>query len=178
MIAALSTLVLSTPLTGGFPVQVPVEAQLPAALQGADVRATMQLSPTHFAARSHAAVEQWVVFENPTVGLRATRGLSPHGELVYPLGDPSAADGMSVALVTKDRSGHVVVTPSQPCANFAGTTVLFERTATGVDGWISRHEGRSLTRAAAAPHVPVPVPSENKNRSKRRKVEGKKLPPL
>lgn len=180
MIAALLTLSLAAPLSGGLNSQVPHEVRVPSALQGSDVRASVQLTATHFAARSHAPVRQWIVFENRAAGLRATRDLAPFGELIYPIGGAEAAGDMTVALVTEDGSGLRNASSFEPCASFTGTTLFVERTAQGVDSWISRHGGRSLTRASSAAtlHVPVPVPSEDKRRAKRRKIEREKLPPL
>ena len=180
MIAALLTLSLAAPLSGGLNSQVPHEVRVPSALQGSDVRASVQLTATHFAARSHAPVRQWIIFENRAAGLRATRDLAPFGELIYPIGGAEAAGDMTVALVTEDGSGLRNASSFEPCASFTGTTLFVERTAQGVDSWISRHGGRSLTRASsgAALHVPVPVPSEDKRRAKRRKIEREKLPPL
>lgn len=180
MIAALLTLSLAAPLSGGLSSQVPHEVSVPSALQASDVRASVQMTETHFAARSHAPVRQWVVFENRAAGLRATRDLAPFGELIYPIGGSESARDMTVALVTEDVSGLRALGAPESCTNFAGTTLFVERTASSVDGWISRHGGRSLTRTSrsTALHVPVPVPSEDKRRTKRRKVERKKLPPL
>lgn len=182
MIAALLTLALSAPTSGGAAPQVPVEVAVPAALHAGDVCARVQITATHFAARSLAPFEQWVVFENRAVGLRTARGLAPFGELLYPLARPEDVQDVTIEIVSVGSGGQRAASAPIPCRTFAGTSLFLQRVEQGVEGWVSRHGGRALTRVAAAaptaPHVPVPVPSEDKRREKARKVEREKLPPL
>lgn len=178
MITALLTLALGAG-------HVPAPAIVPAALVQSDVRASVELTATHFAAESFAPIRQWLVFENPASGLKVAQGLAPFSRLVYPI-ENGASEGMTVQLVAQGPSGITTFTGSLDVKTLIGAPVFIQNSSDGLIGWIPRHGGKSLTRAeftparpqTAARHVPVPLPSENKTRDKSRPIEKKKLPPL
>lgn len=178
MITALLTLALGAG-------HVPAPAVIPPALAQSDVRVSVEMTSTHFAAESFAPMKQWLVFENPSIGLKVAQGIAPFSRLVYPIED-GASEGMTVQLVTKGPSGITLFTGSLDVSALIGAPVFIQHRSESFTGWIPRHGGRSLTRAhfapanqlATAPHVPVPLPSENKTRDKSRRIEKKKLPPI
>ncbi len=172
MITALLTLALGAG-------HVPAPAAIPSAIAQSDVRASVEMTSTHFAAQSFAPMTQWLVFENATNGLKVAQGLAPFSRLIYPI-ETGAAEGMTVKLVTQSPDGQLLFTGCLDATKLTGAPIFIQRTGESLTGWIPRHGGRSLTKAhfAAAPHVPVPLPSENKTRDKSRPIEKKKLPPI
>lgn len=175
--------------------QVPsAESSLPGAIRSADVPAQIQITATHFQARSLVNEPQWLVFTNPERGLLRVRGLRPFECALLPI-PADGADGMSIELVARSVDGLLLSTGLFDCAQVESATsgLFIERTKTTLIGWIPRHGGRSLTKittkrsttfaslalaapAAPTPHVPVPVPTENRTKDKSRQLGKKKLP--
>ena len=162
--------------------QVPTPEPIPVALRGGDVMASVQMSATHFAAQSHTHHVQWILFANPTSGLRTMRGLAPFGSLLYPIAEDAAGEFV-VEVLVREESGRFATSGVFDCEMLIGKSLFVERRAKDAVGWIAARSGRSLRRAATShamsvTHVPVPLPSENKKKSKSRRIEKKKLPPF
>lgn len=186
--------------------QVPVDAAVPAALPAADVPATVQMTETHFLARSLADEPQWLVFANEERSLIRVRDLAPGERAVLPI-VAGAAEGMSVEFVKRNVDGELLTSGLFDCESLTGESLFFVAGDDQIDAWMPRHGGKSLTRAeagesclpaallaprrvASAPktapraaaqplsHVPVPLPSENRKRDKSRPIQKKKLPPI
>ncbi|MEM8709540.1 MAG: hypothetical protein AAGG01_01195 [Planctomycetota bacterium] len=193
LLPLLTTLLLGATAPGAP--QVPdKEAPVPAAIRTADVPASLELTATHFLAKSRVQESQWLVFKNSEIGWLRIRGLRPFETALLPV-PAGGAKGVSIELVGRLENGAYASTGTFSCETLQGETVFVERTATALVGWIPRHGGKSLTRLAtqpsdviarlngepalsAAPHVPVPLPSENRTKRKERPVSKKKLPPI
>ncbi len=180
--------------------QVPSDKlPLPGAIRAADVPAEIQITATHFMAKSLVNERQWLVFMNQERGLVRVRGLRPFESALLPI--PSGgAEGMSIELIAYSVGGRLLSSGVFPCTGVASSknAVFMERTPKSLIGWTPRHGGRSLTRLATkpstllptlastraraaqptAPHVPVPLPAENRTKDKSRKLKRKKLPPI
>lgn len=178
--------------------QVPTDQlALPGAIRSADVPAQIQITATHFVAKSLVNERQWLVFMNQERSFVRVRGLLPFESALLPI-PTGGADGMSIELVTRSVEGLLLSTGVFQCTTVASAKggVFVERTANALIGWTPRHGGRSLTRLATkpsslvpilaataapkptVPHVPVPVPAGNRNKDKSRKLNKKKLPPI
>lgn len=193
----LLTLLHSIALLGAAPhaaiPQVPTgDTVLPGAIRSADVPAQIQITSTHFQAKSLVNESQWLVFTNAERGLVRVRGLRPFECALLPI-PANGTEGMSIELIARSIDGLLLSTGTFECAQveLATSGLFIERTRTALSGWIPRHGGRSLTKvkakksttlpslrlaAASAPHVPVPVPSENRTKNKSRRLGKKKLP--
>lgn len=188
LLPLLTTLLLgasaATPASGSIAMgapQVPVkDAPVPTAIRTADVLASLELTATHFLAKSRVQESQWLVFKNAEIGWLRVRGLRPFETAILPV-PAGGAEGLSIELVGRLESGAYVSTGSFSCEVLRGQSVFVERTGSALVGWIPRHGGKSLTRlatSAASVHVPVPLPSENRKKRKERPVSKKKLPPI
>ncbi|MFT5735259.1 MAG: hypothetical protein ACI80K_001038 [Paracoccaceae bacterium] len=199
----LLTLIHTIALIGAAPhatsqpaLEVPaMELALPGAIRTADVPARIQITASHFLAKSLVNESQWLIFTNPTSGLLRVRGLRPFECALLPI-PTGGSEGMSIELIARGADGMLLSTGIFDCTQVetASFGVFIERQEDSLAGWLPRHGGRSLTRittsksvilptlsAAAtttATHVPVPVPTENRIRDKSRKLGKKKLPPI
>ena len=185
MLRALHTVLLAAcalaPAAASTSTQLPRESAVPGALAARRVAASVEITETHFLARSHDADVAWVVFENTAEGFQEVRALPPGARLAYALPEGALA-GMTIEVVGLDETGLVTRAGEVSCAALVGKSAFFTWNHGGsITGWISTHGGRALSRVrtrSAAAHVPVPLPSENTRRSKGRPIEGKKLPPV
>jgi hypothetical protein len=174
--------------------QVPTATPIPPAIAAATVPVQVQITETHFMATSHVDRMQWLVFANEELGLRSVRGLAPRAQALLPIVEGSA-EGMSFEVVLEGDDGRRLVSGTFDCERLTGDELFVTRSGHTLVGWIPRHGGRSLTRAAAgesvvpggqtfaraeaaATHVPVPTPRENRKRDKARRLKRKKLPPV
>ena len=174
--------------------QVPTATPIPPAIAAATVPVQVQITETHFMATSHVDRMQWLVFANEELGVRSVRGLAPREQTLLPIVEGSA-EGMSVEVVLGSDDGRCLVSGTFDCERLTGEELFVTQSGDALVGWIPRHGGRSLTRAAAgdsvvpsgltlaraeiaATHVPVPTPRENRKRDKTRKLKRKKLPPI
>lgn len=161
--------------------QLPRESAVPSALSARRIAASIEITETHFLARSHDADVAWIVFENDAEGFQEVRALLPGTRLAYALPEGGLA-GMTIEVVGLDETGLVTCAGEVRCTSLVGKSAFFTWNLGGsITGWISTHGGRALSRVrtrSAAAHVPVPLPSENTRRSKGRPIEGKKLPPV
>lgn len=194
-IALLGAATHSMPLNS---TQVPTgQLLLPGAIRAADVPASIQITATHFMAKSLVNERQWLVFMNQSRGLVRVRGLRPFESALLPI-PAGGADGMSIEVLARSAEGRLLSSGVFRCTALASTksAVFLERTPKALIGWTPRHGGRSLTRVSTkpsalvptlasasaaqpvAPHVPIPVPAENRTRDKSRKLNKKKLPPI
>ena len=186
-------LALLSLLSVGAP-QVPTIGTIPTAIAAAEVPTCLQFTPTHFVARSHADVEQWLVFESAGPGLLRVLPLAPHGEVLLPI-VAGAAEDVSVEVVVRTRAGALVASGAIDCEVTAPRTLFLTRLADRLQGWAAsgaeappsrfptdRTSRASLAaeraRRAAAAHVPVPAPAEHRKRDKSRPLERAKLPPV
>jgi len=174
--------------------QVPTFDAIPPAIAVSEVPTCLQFTPTHFAARSHSNVEQWLVFESAQPGLQRVLRLAPHAEVLFPI-VAGAAEGVSVEVVVRTAAGSLVASGAIDCEVEAPRTLFLTSATERLEGWTSRMGGRALspastdrtTRASAlarqqrdarAMHVPVPSPAEHRKRDKSRPLERRKLPPV
>ena len=180
--------------------QVPSKPlERPEAIRIADVPTEIQITATHFVARSLVNESQWLIFMNQERSFVRVRGLRPFESALLPI-PTGSTEGMSIELVARSVEGQLLSSGAIQCTSVASAKggVFMERTKSALIGWTPRHGGRSLTRLAAqpstiaatlspraastaqpaAPHVPIPVPAENRTKDKSRKLNKKKLPPI
>lgn len=173
--------------------QVPTLDVIPPAIQRSEVPTCLQFTPTHFAARSHSSVDQWLVFENVEGGMRRVHRLAPNARVLFPIVEGSAK-GVSVEVLCWTAAGSLVASGAIECDVNRPRTVFFTQASGHLSGWLSTLGGKVLSEVTtdrstepsqmagrlepAAAHVPVPAPAEHRKRDKSRPLERKKLPPI
>ncbi len=193
MLSALLSLAVAGISASTSASQVPTLDVIPPAIERSEVPTCLQFTPTHFAARSHSEVDQWLVFENAEGGMRRVHRLAPHARVLFPIVEGSAK-GVSVEVLCWSGAGALVASGALDCDVDIPRTVFLTHASGHLSGWLSTLGGKVLSKVAtdrstepsqiagrlerAATHVPVPAPAEHRKRDKSRPLERKKLPPI
>ncbi len=194
MLPALLTLLAAGLPAATGPVQVPTSDAIPPAIARAEVPTCLQFTPTHFAARSHTAGDQWLIFQSDESGMQRILRLPPHTQVLFPIVAGTAKD-VSVEVLYRTLTGSILASGAIPCEVKVPRTVFVTESTGQLKSWLSSRGGSVLNRAAVdrtsgtsaltrrlhsstAAHVPVPAPGEHRKRDKSRPLERKKLPPI